>query len=343
MITEIPDFNIRPFNTFGMDVTCRKWIDYTEAEDLPVIFSRIKGEKFRCIGAGSNMLFTGRYDGNLLHSSILTVDASPAGDGEVNIRVGSGVCMDRLIEQTVENGLWGLENLSGIPGDAGAAAVQNVGAYGVEIKDVLESVECYDVETGSFVVIPASDCRYSYRFSMFKLTENRFRYIITAINIKLSRKPQPKLNYGNLSTVLADNPAPTSADIRDAVIKVRSLKLPEPSEVGSAGSFFKNPVVNEDKFAEILADVRQSDGSEATVPHYPMDNGVKIPAAWLIERCGFKGKVKGNAAVWHKQPLVIVNHTGSASPEEIVALENEIRNSIVQRFGIELEAEVDHI
>ncbi|MCM1483388.1 MAG: UDP-N-acetylmuramate dehydrogenase [Muribaculaceae bacterium] len=344
MITEIPYFNIKAFNTFGMDVKCRRWIDYTEAKDLPVIFASMGDNPYRCIGAGSNMLFTGDYDGTLLHSSILDFDMEPVGNGAVRLIVGSGVEFDSVIRRAAEAGLWGIENLSAIPGDAGAAAVQNIGAYGVEIKDVLEAVECYDVLENRFVTVQAADCGYAYRYSMFKEPENRMRYIVTGIRILLSKNGSPKLEYGNLSAALSSRGHDiTPLDVRNEIISVRHEKLPEPAEVGSAGSFFKNPVVSGEIFASIELVAENEHGPHTKVPHFVTAHGIKIPAAWLIEQCGLKGASRGNAAVWHKQPLVLVNATGKALPEEILALENEIRESVRNKFGITLYAEVDHI
>lgn len=341
MITEISDFNIRAFNTFGMNVECSKWIDYTEPSDLPSVFASVDRHRFRCIGAGSNMLFTGNYDGTLIHSSILSVETEPCDNGMTRLRVGSGMTFDKVIEMSAAAGLWGIENLSAIPGDAGAAAVQNIGAYGVEVKDVIESVEVYDIQENRFRTIDRDECGYGYRMSMFKLPENRYRYVVTAINILLSANAGPKLDYGNIRQALEGKDASvlTPMDVREAIIRIRDEKLPAPELVGSAGSFFKNPVVSREVYDKVCLIA----GESVRVPHYEVEAGVKIPAAWLIEQCGFKGKTKGNAAVWHKQPLVIVNANGHATPDEIIGLEQDICRAVDQRYGITLEPEVDHI
>ncbi len=338
MINEITDFNIRKFNTFGMNVNCARWIDYSEAEDLPAIFSQIGEMSWRSIGGGSNMLFMSDYNGVLLHSRILDIDMMPLGVGQVKIRVGAGVCFDELVNRCCESGFYGIENLSGIPGDTGAAAVQNIGAYGAELKDVVESVECYDVVQNKFVVLPVNECRYGYRMSTFKLPENRKRYVVTYVNIILSSTAKPNLEYGNLKDAIGAEGVPSPLCIREAVISMRDSKLPNPQQVGSAGSFFKNPVVERSVYERIC-----SADSDVSVPHYPVGDMVKIPAAWLIERCGWKGRSLGNAAVWHKQPLVLVNATGNASPKEILSLEEAIKKDVASRFAINLEAEVDHI
>ncbi len=341
MIHSFESLDIQPKNTFGISQKCRKWIDFDSPQDLPVIFSSMhEGERWKMIGAGSNLLFTGDFDGTLLHSAIKGVEISeenPA-DSSVLVRVGSGEVLDEVIRQLCERGIWGLENLSGIPGEAGAGAVQNVGAYGVEIKDCLHTVEVYDVVNNEFLSFDASHCGYAYRYSMFKAPENRGRYIITYVTFRLSTVAMPKLGYGSLAGMIGDR-QPSPMEVRQAVIDTRREKLPEVGETGSAGSYFKNPVVSEEFFNQIKNEI----GPDVEIPHYKVADGIKIPAAWLIDRCGWKGKVRGNAAVWHKQPLIIVNHTGHATAEEIIALEREIVNSVQSRFHITLSPEVEKV
>lgn len=337
MITEIDNYNILAHNTFRMNVTARKWIEYTSAKDLPSIFASIGDEKFRCIGEGSNLLFLGDYDGTLLHSRILDIEMSPAAGGGTDLRIGSGVKLDDVIAQLAAAGIWGLENLSLIPGYAGSAAVQNVGAYGVEIKDFVTSVECYDRTVNRFITLGADECKFAYRDSVFKRPENRERYVVTHLNLHLPAHGAPRLGYGHLKSALADIENPRPMDVREAIIEMRRSKLPDVESVGSAGSFFKNPVVSEEVFERI------KDGSSTEVPHYITDKGVKIPAAWLIDQCGWKGRRIGSAGVWGSQPLVLVNADGRCTPSEIVSLEENIKNDVRQRFGIALEAEVDHI
>ena len=294
----------------------------------------------------------------------------------VLVSVGAGVVFDDFCDWAAKEGLWGVENLSYIPGEVGASAVQNIGAYGVEVKDVIRKVYCYDTVEEEFVNFSVEECGYGYRDSIFKNPEIKGRYIVTHVVFALSREPQPKLDYGHLKdAVSAAGSDLTPALIRKVIIRIRKEKLPEPSVKGSAGSFFKNPVVSQEHFARIEAAAKAEHGPDYNVPHYVVsDPGtvipnplyhceerssschceeqgdvaisspmVKIPAAWMIEQCGWKGKRSGGAAVWEKQPLVIVNYTGEAYPEEIVGLEKRIIASVKAKFGVDLHPEVEHV
>ncbi len=294
----------------------------------------------------------------------------------VLVSVGAGVVFDDFCEWAAKEGLWGVENLSYIPGEVGASAVQNIGAYGVEVKDVIRKVYCYDTVEEEFVNFSVEECCYGYRDSIFKNPEIKGRYIVTHVVFALSRDPQPKLDYGHLKdAVAAAGSDLTPALIRKVIIRIRKEKLPEPSVKGSAGSFFKNPVVSQEHFARIEAAAKAEHGPDYNVPHYVIsDPGtvipsplchceerssschceeqsdvaisspiVKIPAAWMIEQCGWKGKRSGGAAVWEKQPLVIVNYTGEAYPEEIIGLEKRIIASVKAKFGVDLHPEVEHV
>ena len=265
----------------------------------------------------------------------------------VFVSVGAGVVFDDFCDWAAKEGLWGVENLSYIPGEVGASAVQNIGAYGVEVKDVIRKVYCYDTVEEEFVNFSVEECEYGYRDSIFKDPEIKGRYIVTHVVFQLSLTPQPKLDYGHLNDAVnaaAGDGALTPALIRRIIIKIRKEKLPEPSVMGSAGSFFKNPVISPEHFARIEAAAKAEHGPDYKVPHYDLpDSTVKIPAAWMIEQCGWKGKRSGNAAVYDKQPLVIVNYTGDAYPEEIIGLEKRIIESVSRKFGIELHPEVEHI
>jgi UDP-N-acetylmuramate dehydrogenase len=238
-----------------------------------------------------------------------------------------------------------VENLSYIPGEVGASAVQNIGAYGVEVKDVIRTVYCYDTVEEEFVSFDVSECGYGYRDSIFKDPEIKGRYVVTHVVFALSREPMPRLEYGHLrEAVEAAGAMLTPELIRKVIIKIRKEKLPEPSVMGSAGSFFKNPVISAEHFQKIESAAKAEFGAEYKVPHYDLPDGmVKVPAAWMIEQCGWKGRRSGGAAVWEKQPLVIVNYTGEAYPEEIVGLEKRIVASVKAKFGVDLHPEVDHI
>ena len=265
----------------------------------------------------------------------------------VFVSVGAGVVFDDFCDWAAKEGLWGVENLSYIPGEVGASAVQNIGAYGVEVKDIIKKVYCYDTQEEEFVHFDVEECGYGYRDSIFKDPEIKGRYIVTHVVFQLSRTPQPKLDYGHLNDAVnaaAGDGALTPALIRRVIIKIRKEKLPEPSVMGSAGSFFKNPVISPEHFARIEAAAKAEHGPDYKVPHYDLpDSTIKIPAAWMIEQCGWKGKRSGNAAVYDKQPLVIVNYTGDAYPEEIIGLEKRIIDSVERKFDIELHPEVEHI
>lgn len=306
-------------------------------EELRALLQTYKGERLLHIGAGSNLLFTKDFDGVVLHSRICFARALEEDAEGVNIEVGAGIVMDDLIAQVADMGLYGLENLSHIPGEVGASAVQNVGAYGVEAKDVIREVRAVAVESGEECVFSNADCRFGYRDSIFK-NEWKGQYIITSVVFHLSKQPQPRLDYGNLRQALAGK-EPTPMNIREAVIAIRKQKLPEPAELGSAGSFFKNPIISSEHFQTIL---QQEHKTAEEIPHFETADGIKILAAWLIEQCGWKGKRQGGAQVYEKQPLVIVN-TGNATAQDIITLAADITESIAQRFQITLHPEVNLI
>lgn len=341
-------------NTFGMKVKTRCFIEYDSVADLVDIEFSELAKPVLHIGGGSNMLFTDDFKGTVLHSKINFIEILDEASTETGIlvSVGAGVVFDDFCDWAAKEGLWGVENLSHIPGEVGASAVQNIGAYGVEVKDVIKTVCCYDTVEEEFVRFDVSECGYDYRHSIFKTPEVKGRYIVTHVVFALSRTPHPKLDYGHLRDAICCHfdqaegveKALTPALIRKVIIGIRKEKLPEPSVMGSAGSFFKNPVISMEHFSKIEAAAIAEYGPDYKVPHYDLPGGmVKVPAAWMIEQCGWKGRKSGGAAVYDKQPLVIVNHTGNAYPEEIIALERRIIDSVKTRFGIVLEPEVEHI
>ena len=381
--------DLTKMNTFGMKVKARCFMEYDSVSDLVDIEFEELARPVLHIGGGSNLLFTDDFKGTVLHSKIdfievldgchsvteapsqlspgpspypgvgkclLHTNDTPSSERPVLVSVGAGVVFDDFCEWAAKEGLWGVENLSYIPGEVGAAAVQNIGAYGVEVKDVIHTVYCYDTVEEEFVCIPVEDCEYGYRDSVFKDPEIKGRYIVTHVVFTLSREPEPRLDYGHLyDAVMAavtrhceegqsPDVAISPALIRKVIIGIRKEKLPEPSVMGSAGSFFKNPVISAEHFASIEAAAKSEDGPDYKVPHYDLPDGtVKVPAAWLIEQCGWKGRRSGGAAVYDKQPLVIVNYTGEAYPEEIISLERRIIESVKQKFNIDLHPEVEHI
>jgi UDP-N-acetylmuramate dehydrogenase len=339
--------DLTKMNTFGMKVKARCFVEYDSVADLVDVEFEELARPVLHIGGGSNLLFTGDFKGTVLHSKINFIeildDQAEGAEKAVLVSVGAGVVFDDFCDWAAKEGLWGVENLSYIPGEVGASAVQNIGAYGVEVKDVIHKVYCYDTIEEEFVSFSVEECGYGYRDSIFKKPEIRGRYIVTHVVFALSREPMPQLGYGHLKDAVGEG-ALTPALIRKVIIKIRKEKLPEPSVMGSAGSFFKNPVISAEHFARIEAMVKADQGPDAKVPHYDLPDGtVKVPAAWMIEQCGWKGRRSGGAAVYDKQPLVIVNYTGDAYPEEIIGLEKRIIASVQTKFGIELYPEVDHI
>ena len=386
--------NLKAQNTFGMDVSCACYAEYDSVEDLVGFFS--EGKQFSLprpffhIGGGSNVLFTGDFPGTVFHSAIRFISVLPgdgfpssptavpaSGDGAagaemkagdckaVRVEVGAGTPWDEFCRWCAEQGLWGPENLSGIPGETGAAAVQNIGAYGVEFKDVVSEIRCFDAVTHAVRTFSRDECDYGYRDSMFKKSAKGMYVVLSAV-FSLSREPKPRLEYGHIreaalqaaGKTAAESAGAEDADIPDAepemsltpalmrsvILSVRDAKLPDPARIGSAGSFFKNPVVPKSAFDRVANYAGSKYGPDYTVPHFDAGSGfVKIPAAWLIEQCGWKGYREGNVGVYERQPLVIVNATGNARPEEILALEDKITASVLNLFGIGLYPEVEHV
>ena len=324
-----------------MKVSCRLYVEVTEPEDLLTLDFDALPQPLFVMGGGSNLLFTGDFPGTVLRMANQGHTVMPGPTGHLLVRVAAGVVFDDFCAWAASEGLWGPENLSLIPGEVGASAVQNIGAYGVEAKDIIDTVHAFDRQERRFVDISGTDCGYGYRTSLFK-TAWKGRYIITAVTFRLSTAPQPKLDYGGVRKALGDRePAPQV--IRDTIIGIREQKLPDPKEIGSAGSFFCNPVIEREHFERIVAIAKAENGPEYEVPHYDVGEKVKVPAAWMIDQCGFKGMRLGGAQVYPKQPLVIVNATGTATPEEIVALEQRVIGTIKDKYGIELHPEVEHV
>ena len=339
----VENYDLTAHNTFGMKVRCALYVEYDTVAELQALPWKELPQPIMHIGAGSNLLFTGDFPGTVLHSAVKYMKFVDMGLDEVLMTVGAGVVFDDFVARTCEVGLWGAENLSLIPGEVGASAVQNIGAYGVEAKDIIAGVVCLDTTDWSKTIFKTPELAYGYRDSMFK--HNKGRYIVTSVLFKLSRKYSPKLDYGGIRSALEgrDLTALTPGDVREAIIGIRRAKLPDPAEKGSAGSFFKNPVISREHFERIEA-VAHASNPEAKVPSYDLPDGnVKVPAAWLIDSLGFRGAENGGAKVYDKQPLVIVNESGTASPEEIMALEQQIISKVWETYDIELHPEVEHI
>lgn len=334
------NIDLAPYTTFGVHATARLFAEYSSVKDLIRIF---RSPEFRAnevlhIGGGSNLLFVRDFDGLVLHSAIKGISLYRKNDHEIFVIAGAGEKWTDLVEWTLDNGLAGLENLSGIPGEVGASPVQNVGAYGVEAGDFIHNVECFDTVTGKTLTIKGADCGFAYRDSNFKHAW-KGRYYVTRVSFKLTESDKAaSLDYGPLSRLEGElGHAPSPREVADAVLALRNSKLPDPQFVGSAGSFFKNPVVKEYFFREEVLN------RHPEVPHYDLPDGmVKIPAGWLIEHSGLKGFRIGGAEVWPNQCLVLAN-TGNATADDVVALSDHVRDVVSSTFNVHLEPEVNFI
>ena len=350
MKTEREYFDLSRRNTFGMKVSCRLYLEITSEEDLLSIDFASLPSPLLVMGGGSNLLFTGDFPGTVLHVSIEGMECQEEADGSVRVTAGAGTVFDDLCAWACRKGLWGPENLSLIPGEVGASAVQNIGAYGVEAGDIIDSIRAYDIASGRFVTIGVADCAYGYRTSNFK-TIWKGRYIITEVTFRFSSVPTPRLDYGGVRKALEEAfPGSTGEGypltpgmVRDTVISIRERKLPDPRVTGSAGSFFCNPVIGREHFERIVSETRKEKGEDYNVPHYELGDRIKVPAAWMIEQCGFKGKMEGGAQVYPGQPLVIVNASGDATPGDVLSLESRIIGAVKERYGVELHPEVEHV
>lgn len=322
-------------NTFGIDVAAAKFLEYGSEEELRgMIAAGSVIVPYLHIGAGSNLLFTGDYEGTVLHSRIGGVEVTAEDEEKVWVRVGAGVVWDDFVAYCVDRNWYGAENLSLIPGEVGAGAVQNIGAYGVEVKDLITSVETINIQ-GEKRVYQVDECGYSYRRSIFKQPAMKSVFV-TYVNFCLSKKEHYTLDYGTIRQELAKYPVTDLKTLRRVIIDIRESKLPDPKVLGNAGSFFMNPIVPRTQFEALQ---REYPG----MPHYDVGaDCVKIPAGWMIEQCGWKGKSLGPAAVHDRQALVLVN-LGGAAGADIVALSDAVRAAVREKFGIDIHPEVNFI
>lgn len=337
MIKEYTNYSLLPYNTFGIDVKAASFIEYSSVEDLKNILSRdaFVSRPFLHIGGGSNLLFVSDYDGAILHSAIKEMEVVKETDDDIYVRVSSGIVWDDFVAHCVSQGWGGAENLSLIPGEVGASAVQNIGAYGVEVKDLISLVEVVDVKSATGRTFTNEECCFSYRQSIFK-NELRGKYIVTYVTYKLSKHPVFNLEYGNISGELEKYGEINLSTIRRAIISVRESKLPDPKMEGNAGSFFMNPIISRLQFEKLQQQYEK-------IPFYVVDEDrVKVPAGWMIDQCGWKGKTLGKAGVHDKQALVLVNK-GGATGEDIIELSKAVRASVRDKFGIEIHPEVNFI
>lgn len=333
MIREFHQISLRGRNSFGVDQRASRLVEFETAEDLRTFFAAGIPGRWTVLAGGNNILFTEDYDGVLLTPTARQIALVSDDGDEVRLRVDAGVEWDDLVEWAVQRGLWGIENLSLIPGKAGAAPVQNIGAYGCEAKDAIRRVEMYCVETGTVLTLDAAHCGFGYRESVFK-HDLKGRVIITAVEIALSHTPRPRLGYGDVEREVEARGGATLRNIREAICSIRRAKLPDPAVLGNAGSFFKNPVVEASVAENLLK-------AYPDMPHYPAPEGrEKLAAGWLIDRAGMKGHRAGNVGVHERQALVIVNH-GGATGGEVIAFARTVQARVREKFGIEIDTEVN--
>ena len=332
------NYSLLTSNTFGIDVNAKRYVEYDSVDELRCFLTDKTNVDVPLlhIGGGSNLLFTKDYPGVILHSAIkgITVVAETA--DYVEVRVGAGVVWDDFVAYAVGQQWYGAENLSLIPGEVGASAVQNIGAYGVEAKDLIVAVDTINIATAEARTFSNEECGYAYRISIFK-GELKGKYIVTHVTYRLQKQPVYHLDYGNIRAELEKEGCEINLEnLRRIIIRIRETKLPDPAIVGNAGSFFMNPIVPEEKFLALQKVYPQ-------IPHYAVGEGnVKIPAGWMIDQCGWKGRSIGKAGVHDKQALVLVNK-GGATSQEIVFLAEEIVRSVSDKFGIVIHPEVNFI
>lgn len=334
MISE--NVQLKQYNTFGIEAKASRFGLFSSISELKeLVASKHEKEALMILGGGSNVLFTQDFNGLLIKNNILGFELNEIDPESVFVTSGAGETWHSFVLKTIDEGLCGLENLSLIPGNVGASPMQNIGAYGREIKDVFHELQAFHIATGEIHTFSNTECKFGYRESVFK-NEFKGQYVILNVTFKLSRICQLNTSYGAIEEQLAEMniTEPTLKNVSDAVIAIRSSKLPNPAELGNAGSFFKNPVVSIDALRKIQE-------KDATVPNYPAgENQVKLAAGWLIEQAGWKGKVIDQCGVHKKQALVLVNY-GGATGNEIYDLSTRILEDVYEKFGVQLEREVN--
>jgi UDP-N-acetylmuramate dehydrogenase len=328
--------SLKNFNTFGIDVNARYFVEISHPDELTELFADPQWLQMNrlVLGGGSNMLMVKGFEGLVIRLNIRGIEHRISHD-DVFVEAGAGEVWNDLVNFCVDRGYAGMENLSLIPGSVGASPIQNIGAYGVELKDVFESCRAFEITTGAFKTFSKADCKFGYRESVFK-TELAGQFIIVSVKFHLSLIPNFNLKYGAIEQELANRgiTEPTIKDVSQVVSHIRVSKLPDPSTIGNAGSFFKNPVISADQFHPLKEKFPD-------LVNYPAGEGqIKLAAGWLIEQCGWKGKTIGNTGTWKNQALVLVNH-GGATGEEVYSLSSQIIDSVYTKFGVTLQREVN--
>ena len=332
----LSNFSIKDYNTFNIDVKSNKFISINTEDQLINYLTKNKGqEDIFFLGGGSNVLFSKDYNGTIVHLSLKGKEIIEESDDNIIVEVCSGENWHEFVMWSIENNYGGIENLSLIPGNVGAAPIQNIGAYGVELKDVFDSCRVLSRESNEIEHFNKDKCKFNYRSSIFKSKEKN-KYVILSIRLKLSKEPHSfNLTYDSLKERFNSKEINLS-NISEEIIKIRKSKLPDPKKIGNCGSFFKNPIIESKKLEKLLQKYPK-------LPHHKSENGFyKIPAAWLIEKIGFKNKSLGDVGVYTHQPLVIVNN-GNASGSDILKFANSIKSSVREVFNIKLEEEVNII
>jgi UDP-N-acetylmuramate dehydrogenase len=336
----LQNFSLKPFNTFGIPAQARYYMRLESVAQWAEVLAWPQWGQVPVLllGGGSNILFTQNFEGLVVHNALKGIEKVKEDEDFVWIKAFGGENWHEFVMHCLQNGWGGLENLSLIPGTVGASPIQNIGAYGVEVKDCLESLEALRLQTGALQTFSNADCQFGYRNSIFK-QEAKGQFLIVSVTFKLTKRNHTlHLEYGAIGDILQQwgIQAPSIQEVSRAVIHIRQSKLPDPAQIGNCGSFFKNPEIAAEAFASVLAKYPKA-------PHYPLANGmVKVPAGWLIEQCGFKGTRQGNVGVYQHQALVLVNH-GGATGAEALALAKSIQYAVKERFNIDIEPEVNLI
>lgn len=333
----LENYSLKKHNTFGIEAKAKYFFEFETEEEIQDFLKKndIVDTQYIILGGGSNLLFTEDFDGLVLHPNITGIELLDEDEDSVLLRVGCNEEWDEFVGWAVDNDLYGIENLSLIPGKIGASPVQNIGAYGVEAREVIENVEAISIESKDTVIFSNARCEFGYRNSVFK-NEYKNLFIITHVQFRLKKKADFKIHYGAIQKELEAYNEVNLKNIREVIIKIRESKLPDPEDLGNAGSFFKNPVVDKEKADKLKAQYENMPSYEVS------DSETKLAAGWLIEQCDWKGKRFGDAGVHKDQALVLVNY-GNANGNDILKLANDIRKSVMFKFGVKLEMEVNAI